>query len=179
MIKARTLQDLFRRYRRPGDLVYSCICLAVSLVLAASLSAQTTWVAGTKLLAQPAFWPHVAVLAMVLFSALHLVSGLISDKLDGRWQEVWFWLRSVEFAGWFMIYVIAVPYLGYLPATLVFTLALTWRLGYRGARHLGAAALFGLAVVVVLKSLLQVKVPGGAVYELLPATLRSFMLTYF
>ena len=179
MIKARTLQDLFKRYRRPGDLFYSCLCLAVSLILLFNLSSQTTWASGTKLLAQPAFWPYAAVIAMTLFSALHLISSLVSVKLEGRWAEVGFWLRSVEYAGWFMIYVIAVPQLGYLPATIVFAVALTLRLGYRGWRNLGAAALFGVVVVVIFKSFLQVKVPGGAAYEWLPDGLRAFMLTYF
>ena len=36
-----------------------------------------------------------------------------------------------------------------------------------------------IAVVVIFKTLLQVKVPGGAIYELLPTALRSFFLTYF
>ena len=179
MIRARTLQDLFKRYRRPGDLVYSGICLAFSLFLAVNLSSQTTWASGTKLFAQPAFWPYAAVYAMVLFSALHLISSLLSEKLEGRWQEIGFWLRSLEYAGWFMIYVIAVPQLGYLPSTVIFAVVLAYRLGYRGAKMLGAAALFGVVVVVVFKAFLQVKVPGGAVYEYLPTSLRAFFLTYF
>lgn len=179
MIKAQTLQDLFKRYRRPGDLFYSVICLVFSLFLAFNLSSETTWVANTKLFAQPAFWPYAAVIAMVLFSGLHLISSMVSPKLEGRWQEVGFWLRSVEFAGWFMIYVIVVPQLGYLPATMLFAVTLAYRLGYRGLKYLGSAALFGAVVVIVFKSLLQVKVPGGAVYEFLPGALRSFFLTYF
>lgn len=179
MVKARTLQDLFKRYRRPGDLFYSCICIAFSLFLAVNLSSQTTWASGTKLFAQPAFWPYAAVIAMVVFSSLHLISSLLSEKLDGRWQEVGFWLKSVEYAGWFMIYVIIVPQLGYLLTTVLFAVLLAFRLGYRGFKILGSAALFGVVVVVVFKSLLQVKVPGGAIYEYLPTTFRSFFLTYF
>ena len=179
MTKARTLQDMFRRYRRPGDLVYACLCLAFSLFLAVNLPSEVKWVPGMKLLAQPAFWPWAAVIAMVAFSALHLVSGLLSERLEGRWREVGFWLRAVEYAGWFMVYVVAVPLFGYLPATILFTVLLTYRLGYRGWRSFGAAALFGFAVVVVFKGFLQVKVPGGAAYEVLPPALRSIMLTYF
>lgn len=179
MIKARTLQDLFKRYRRPGDLIYSGICLAFSLFLLVNLSSQTTWAANTKLLAQPAFWPYAAVIAMVVFSTLHLISALMSEKLEGRWTEILFWLRSVEYAGWFMIYVIIVPQLGYLPTTILFAVALAYRLGYRSFKYLSSAAAFGAVVVIVFKSLLQVKVPGGAVYEYLPTALRSFFLTYF
>ncbi|MEX0319875.1 MAG: tripartite tricarboxylate transporter TctB family protein [Ruegeria sp.] len=178
MIKAQTLQDLFKRYRRPGDLFYSCICLAFSLFLAVNLSSQTTWASGTKLLAQPAFWPYAAVITMVGCSTLHLISSFVSPKLDGRWQEIGFWFKSVEFAGWFMIYVIIVPQLGYFPTTIIFSVALSYRLGYRSVKFLGSAALFGAVVVIVFKSFLQVKVPGGAVYEYLPNGLRSFFLTY-
>ncbi len=179
MSKAHTLQDLFKRYRRPGDLFYSVICLLFSLFLALNLSSETTWVPNTKLFAQPAFWPYVAVYLMVAFSALHLGSTLVSVKLDGRWEEIRFWLKSLEYALWFMAYVLVVPYMGYLPTTIALVIVLAYRLGYRGVRYLGSAALFGVLVVVVFKSLLQVKVPGGAIYEFLPNVLRSFFLTYF
>ena len=115
----------------------------------------------------------------MFFSVLHFLSSYISPKLDGRLQEIGFWLKSVEYAGWFMLYVFAVPLLGYLPATVLFAVSLTFRLGYREWKFLGAAALFGVLVVVVFKTFLQVKVPGGAAYELLPETMRAFMLTYF
>lgn len=179
MIKARTLQDLFKRYRRPGDLAYAVAWFAFSLFLLISLPNQTSWASGTKFLAQPAFWPYAAVIAMLAFSGLHLVSSYVSERLEGRWSEIAHWLKSLEYAGWFLAYVLLVPRIGYLPATLLFTLALCLRLGYRTPRMLGAAVLFGLAVVVVFKSLLRVNVPGGAAYELLPPGLASFMLTYF
>lgn len=179
MIRARTLQDLFKRYRRPGDLVFSIMCLLFSLFLAWHLPTQTTWVANTNLFAQPAFWPHAAVYAMLAFSVLHLISSLVSPPLDGRWREVGFWLRSLEYAGWFMIYVILVPQLGYLPSTILFSIVLALRLGYRGKKFILSAVLFACVVVVVFKAFLQVKVPGGALYEYLPTALRSFMLTYF
>lgn len=178
MVRAKTLQDLFKRYRRPGDLVFAVAFLTFSLFLLANLEAQAKWGSG-KLLAQPAFWPHLAVGLMVGFSALHLIGSLVSPKLDGRWLEVAFWIRSAEYAGWFLAYVLVVPQLGYLPSTLVFTLTLTLRLGYRRPAMIAAAAGVGLSVVVVFKSLLQVKVPGGQAYELLPDTLRTFLLTYF
>jgi hypothetical protein len=179
VIRATTLQDLFKRYRRPGDLVFAWVFFAFSLFLLLNLDAQTATVKGTKWAAQPSFWPTVAVYMMVGFGALHLISSFVSPKLEGRWQEVGFWLRSIEFAAWFMAYVILVPRLGYLPSTLLFTAIMTIRLGYPPRRFLGAAAVLAVSVVVIFKSLLQVKVPGGQAYEYLPDALRSFMLTYF
>ena len=179
MIKAKTLQDLFKRYRRPGDLFFGVAFLVFSLVLMVNLPGQNTWAGGTKLFAQPAFWPYAAVIAMAVFSALHVVSALVSPALDGRWREVLFWIKSAEFAGWFMAYVVIVPVLGYLPSTILCAVLLTLRLGYRSGKMLWSAAAFAVIVVLVFKTFLQVKVPGGALYELLPTAARSFMLTYF
>ncbi len=179
MSRIKTLQDLFKRYRRPGDLVFAVFFLAFSVFLLANLDGQTEWVKRTKMVAQPAFWPTVAVIFMTGFAALHLIGSLVSPRIEGRWLEVKFWLRSVEFAVWFMAYVALVPRLGYLPSSIVFPVLLAFRLGYRAPRQLAIAALSGIAIVVLFKSLLQVKVPGGAVYEYLPDALRAFMLTYF
>ena len=87
--------------------------------------------------------------------------------------------KAIEFAGWFLVYVLVVPTIGYLLATLLFCLLLTWRLGYRSKSRLVAAALTGLAVVLVFKSMLSVKIPGGEIYEFLPAALRNFMILNF
>ena len=179
MIKAKTLQDLFKRYRRPGDLVFAGAFFAFSLFLLLTIDGQVTWHKGTRFLAQPAFVPWIAVLAMMVFGTLHLISGLMSPRIQGRLLEIAFWLRACEFVVWFMIYVLAVPRIGYLTATILFTVILTLRLGYRGPKMLGIAVVFAIAVVVVFKTFLQVKVPGGMIYEYLPTTLRSFMLTYF
>ncbi len=179
MSRIKTLQDLFKRYRRPGDLVFALLFLAFALFLWINLDAQTTWVKRTKTVAQPAFWPTVSVFLMLGFSALHLIGSLVSPRIHGRLMEVTFWLRSLEFAFWFMAYVLLVPRLGYLPATILFMLALPYRLGYRGVKELGGAVAVGVLIVIVFKALLQVKVPGGQIYEVLPDTLRAFMLTYF
>lgn len=179
MSRIKTLQDLFKRYRRPGDLIFALMFLAFAIFLFLNLGEQTTWVKRTKTVAQPAFWPTAAVVAMLVFASLHLIGSVVSPRIPGRLAEVTFWIRSVEFALWFMAYVVLVPQLGYLPATVLFTLSLSFRLGYRGTRHLGGAVAVGVAIVVVFKSFLQVKVPGGQLYELFPDGVRSVMLTYF
>jgi predicted ferric reductase len=179
MNRIRTLQDLFRRYRRPGDFVIAFLSFAFALFLAANLPFQTTWVARTKLFAQPAFWPAVAVAFMVLFSTLHMIGALVSERIPGRLAEVVQWIKSAEYALWFMAYVMLVPVLGYLVATLAFTISLTWRLGYRSWRWAGIAAGFAVIVVVLFRGFLHVKIPGGALYaHLPPGALRAFFLTY-
>jgi hypothetical protein len=55
---------------------------------------------------------------------------------------------------------------------------LALRLGYN-ARMAAWSAVGGLATVLLFKTFLSVKVPGGAIYEYLPNGLRAFMITYF
>ncbi|RMF37025.1 MAG: tripartite tricarboxylate transporter TctB family protein [Alphaproteobacteria bacterium] len=178
MSRPSTLRRLFERRRHAGDLVFAVAFLALSLFLASRLGTEAPWVKGMKIMAQPAFWPHVSVIAMVVFAALHLVSGLISRRMPGRLSEVAFWLRSVEFALWFMAYVFVVPWAGYLPTTMVFAVALTLRAGYRDRATLVALALTGAVIVVVFRGFLQVKIPAGALYQYLPDGLRGIALTW-
>ena len=77
------------------------------------------------------------------------------------------------------VYVLLVPWIGYLLATIAFCCVLSFRLGYRSARWMGIATVFAIATVVIFKGLLQVKIPAGEIYGLLPAgAFRSFMMTY-
>lgn len=179
MRRFQTFQDLFKRYRRPGDLVFASLFCLFAVFLLVMLPYETTWVKRTKLFAQPAFWPAVSVGAMALFGVLHLVGALVSQRIPGRGAEVLAWLKSVEYALWFMGYVAVVPIVGYLAGSIVFACLLAWRLGYRSMRWLLTAAAFAVVVVVVFKGFLQVKIPAGQVYELLPSgALRTFLMTY-
>ncbi|WP_405108301.1 hypothetical protein L0Z65_13070 [Phaeobacter sp. BS52] len=56
MSRVNTLQALFKRYRRPGDIVFAWIILIVALLLLAQLYEQTAWRKGGPLFAQPRFW---------------------------------------------------------------------------------------------------------------------------
>lgn len=178
MTRLKGLQELFKRYRRPGDIVFAWFFLILSVFLVSQLSSQAPWNPNAKPFSQPAFWPTVAVIAMMGFAGLHLLSSFLSPRLDGRWTEVWAWARSLEYAGWFMVYVFIVPLAGYLPTTIVFAVLLGLRMGYRSGRTLGGLVVLAISIVVIFKGFLQVKIPGGAVYEYLPTALRSFALTY-
>ena len=174
----KTLQDLFRRYRRPGDIVFALLFLAFALFLLTQLGEQTKIVKRTKWYAQPSLWPTVAVYGMVIFGALHYISSILSPRIPGRWREVLFWLRSLEYVVYFLIYVFVVPVLGYLPTSVLFALFLCARLGFRAPPIFLAAAAFGASLAIVFRAFLQVKIPAGQIYELLPDTIRAFALTY-
>ena len=179
MSRVKTLQSLFKRYRRPGDLVFAWFALIVSVFLLSQIADQTTWRNGGKLFAQPRFGPAVSLGGMAIFAALHLIGSAMSARILGRWQEVWLWFTSLEYAGWFIAYAAIVPFAGYLPTTLVFAVLLTLRVGYRQVPAILAAAVSAVVIVLLFKTFLQVKLPAGRIYDALPDGLRQIMLTYF
>jgi hypothetical protein len=179
MARFKGLQEMLKRYRRPGDIVFAWAFLGLSVFLASQIGTQSPWTGTRQLFSQPAFWPTVALGLMTLFAALHLLSSMLSARIPGRWREVWEWVRAVEYAGWFMAYVWVVPYAGYLLSTVTFAMLLGLRAGYRARGTFGALVLMAVVIVVLFKGFLQVKIPGGAIYEFMPDGLRAFMLTYF
>ena len=178
MVKKLRFVEIFQRERLPGDLVFAVAFLLISIFLVSQLGEQASWVKRTKFFAQPAFWPTISLTGMLLFAVLHCLGSLVSPRTPGRGPEVIFWLRSIEYSGWFLLYVWIVPRLGYLGSTLLFTLILTWRVGYRTKIMFVSAAAMGVGIVVIFKAFLQVKVPAGQVYEYLPDEIRNFMLLY-
>lgn len=179
MSRVKTLQSLFKRYRRPGDIVFAWVLLVISVFLLSQIFDQTAYKSNGKLFAQPRFWPAVSLGCMSVFAALHLIGSALSERIEGRWSEVWLWISSLEYAGWFIAYAMVVPYAGYLPSTVVFAVLLVFRAGYRSRVALGSAALAAVVIVVLFKTFLQVKLPAGAVYDTLPDGIRQIMLTYF
>ena len=87
---------------------------------------------------------------------------------------------ALEFVAYFILYTLSVPALGYLLSTLILGVFLTWRLGYRTPKWLLTGLFSSFAIVVVFRTLLQIKTPASIwLYDQLPSALRVFMLTYF
>lgn len=170
-----------RRFKGPlrGQLMFALVFVAAALLLASQLGNETKWVDKAKVFAQPRFWPAVSVGGMVVFGGLHLwkLPRRRFTRPDLVEWRIWFW--AIEWVLWFLAYVLVVPWIGYLPATVIFVVLMTWRIGYRDRVMIWAAVVFAVAVVVLFKSFLQVKIPGGAVYEYLPGALRSFFILNF
>lgn len=170
-----------RRFPGPrrGQLLFAIALLVFAAFLLSQTPNQTRWVAKTDFFAQPRFWPAVGLISMVVLGGLHLI-GLPwrrfrrADLIEARK-----WSTALEYAAWFMAYVLAVPVIGYLPTTVVFVPLLARRLGYRSARMMLASVVFAIATVVVFKSILAVKIPGGMIYEYLPGAIRSFFILNF
>jgi len=165
--------------RLQGQVIFAIAFLALSLLLLSQIGSQTTWAARTAFFAQPRFWPAVALGGMVLFGALHFWhlprrSIRRTDVIEAK-----IWAQPLEYALWFMGYVLLVPIIGYLPVTMAFVPAMMWRMGYRRPLFLAIGVLFGVTVVVVFKTFLQVRIPGGILYEHLPGALRAFFIVNF
>ncbi len=165
--------------RLQGQVIFAIGFVVLSALLLSQIGEQTRWAKGTAFFAQPRFWPAVGLGGMVLFGALHfwrLPRRRVrrTDVIEAR-----IWAQPLEYALWFMGYVLLVPIIGYLPVTMAFVPALIWRMGYRSKRLLWAGVVFAVLVVVLFKSVLQVKIPGAALYEYLPGALRSFFILNF
>lgn len=170
-----------RRFKGPlrGQLLFALVFVVVALLLLSQLGVETKWAKKTKFFAQPRFWPAVSVGGMVLFGGLHLWKLPVRRFNRPDFIEWRIWFFAIEYVLWFLAYVMVVPRLGYLPTTLVFVPLMLWRVGYSDRRILWAGAAFSVAVVLLFKSFLQVKIPGGAIYEMLPGALRSFFIINF
>ena len=180
----RDVIDIFAVEERPGAVVFAvAVCLG-ALVLLTQINEQTKWLNGSALLVQPRFWPGLCLTGFAFFALCHFFGALARHRQFRQYSflpsdELSNWARPLEYALYFMAYVFLVPQLGYLPTTLLALPALVFRLGYRHPSKLIAAALIGLCTVVVFKTLLQVRIPGGRWYELLPDGLRNVFILYF
>ncbi len=165
--------------RKPGELLFCAAILGFSALLLALLTSQTTWLDGKALAAQPRLWPAISLGGMVMFGLVLWFRTRKLERTPGRWREAALWLRALEYIGWYILYVVGIPIVGYLLATIGFCLFLTWRLGYRSGFALISAFAFALFVVLTFKTAFNVKIPGGALYEYAPDGLRYLLIRYF
>lgn len=176
----QALANLIRPRHHRAEIVFALASFAIALFLASQWPSQTTWFEGQRAGRQPGLWPLIAITGMLAFGTAELIACMVRNRRTGgagALEEVAIWARTAEFLGWFLAYVLIVPWFGYLPATVLFCTALAFRLGYRGAM-LWLAPLMGAVVVVLFKGFLSVRIPGGALYELFPRAVRNFLVLY-
>ena len=135
--------------------------------------------------------PWVAPLLCLLVFVPAAVANLWGSRFVHQWRkrfllptaptyELEQWFRALEFVAYFIGYTMVVPILGYLVSTVLFGLFLTWRLGYRTKRWMGISLTASLTIVIVFRSFLQIKTPINIwLYDQLPPTAKSFLLSYF
>lgn len=168
---------------RPGELIFAVALTVLAIALVSQLGEQTKYDRRLPLVMQPGFWPGISLAGMA-------VCGLVLSFLCWRCQrregpsggdleQIWLIVQSGEFMLWFMAYVGATPWVGYLVSTAAFMMCLAWRAGYRSARIQTITVGIAFGIVVLFKSVLGVRIPGGAVYDLLPSGLQTFMAVNF
>ncbi len=161
--------------------LYAFISFGVSIFLLLSIPFQTTYFEGVEWFNQPRTWPSFAIFGMLVFGLLQL---LYLRKYHDEpnfvpfEQELRMFGRGLEMAVWFAVYIFAVGYFGYMPSTIVFSLFMTWRMGYRRSVYYIAAVLTAIMVVVIFKDLLRVNIPGGYLYNYFPESMQGFLKTY-
>ncbi|WP_461472645.1 tripartite tricarboxylate transporter TctB family protein [Pararhodobacter sp.] len=174
------LSELTHPPHHRAEIVFAVVSFLIAVALATQWSSQTDWVARQPLSRQPGLWPLIAIVGMLVFGAGELIACLIRNRRNGGGDvlaEMGLWARAGEYALWFLVYVLATPWIGYLPATALFMTLLAQRLGYRG-RILWLTPVLALGIVVMFKGVLQVRIPGGAVYDLFPQAIRNVLVLY-
>ena len=167
-----------------GDLVFAMLMLLIVLVLLVSIPFETKWFDGVPLVKQPRLWPTFCIVGMALFGVPYSIQIWRNYKfqlgeVQAELNELSSWLRPLEFVFYFVLYVWSVPLVGYLLSTLLFFSLLTIRAGYRTLLMFWVSLATGFGIVVVFKSLLQVKVASGAIYDYLPDGWATFFMIYF
>lgn len=176
-------RDRFAVERSTGDVVFAGLALVLPLVLLVQIGEQTQYVEKLQLVQQPGFWPALSLGGMTLAGLFYLIGSFretnwaIREVSVGAELKIWF--SALEWVVWFMAYVTLTPLLGYLLATLLFLVILSFRLGYRSRRYLLISAASAIGIVVLFKSSLSVNIPGGAIYEFLPTGIGGFMMANF
>ena len=164
---------------KSGDLLFAVFFFLISAILISQFPDQIKWFKKTKLTSQPALWSAIGLIGMTVFGLIHLFLNLRIQNLKIELDEGILWIKSIEYACWFLLYVILVPNIGYLIATLIIAPCLTYRVRYRDKKMITYSLVTCLSIVLIFKTFLEVKIPGGAIYELLPNTIRSFMILNF
>jgi hypothetical protein len=178
-----SVTDVAPVQRRRGDVVFAIAALAFAVIMMALIGDQTKFIKRLQWTHQPGFWPAVSLGGMIVFGLLYAIGSVRSRHREGssssRAVELFLWLRASEFAVWFMVYVFAVPWLGYLMSTVVLSALLAFRVGYRDPKTIASAIAVGIGIVLIFKTFLSVKIPGGAVYEVFPEAVRNFLIVNF
>ena len=171
------------QFRAAINFFCAAFIVVVTLILVSQLGSQTRWLERADLVMQPGFFPALGLLVMgvpalvlTVVSFRQMRSGV---ELESPRIILAGFHRCCEFALWFLFYVYIIRWTGYLLATLVFMPALSLRVGFRGTRWMLTAVLIGLVIVLLFRTGLQVRLPEGHIYELLPDEMRNFMIRNF
>lgn len=175
----KDITDLMTFSAKPAQWLFALMIFVFSIWLLSNLSEQAKFPASKPFVSQPGFWPALSLIGMCLCSFIFLAMSWINrdkDRPSLLRSELLVWLSVLEYPLWFLAYVWAVPQLGYLLSSVLFALLMCFRLGYRSRIIYLAAVVSSIAIVVIFKSFLEVKIPGGEIYRYFPDVVRNFLI---
>lgn len=173
-------------YPQTNAFVILVIVLSAILFYLGWNGSELKWVKKAAFYEQPGFWSLMSLGGMIVFGIGHQLTHVVlktkpAPIASGKQADTFYDIRGIilpiEYALYFVAYVWLVPRLGYLPTTIIAMPLLTWRAGYRELKWYVLSILFAIGIVVLFKSILQVRIPGGAIYEYLPDSVRSFFIS--
>ena len=162
-----------------GQRIFAICVLLIAVTLLFFADSELKWKKNVDFHRQPGFWSIIGLSGMAFFSTLELIMPPWKMEIPAyfHWKSWLFnWFGPLEFAAYFLIYVYLVPKLGYLPTTLLVFPLLVLRVGYRERKYLAYSWIVGIVIVVLFKTFLQVKIPGGELYSIFPDAIRNFLI---
>ncbi|SEM06024.1 tripartite tricarboxylate transporter TctB family protein [Halomonas daqiaonensis] len=115
------------------------------------------------------YLPKAVMLLALLLSLIWALQSALSlrRREKGITQEPGNLSRTVLFMGSSLAYVIAIPFIGYFTATVVFIPVVSRALGYRKIHILlGAPVVFVVALYILFSFVLQVQLPDELLLQL-------------
>ena len=164
-----------------ATLLFMVVSFAVAVFLASQLGSELKWSSRKSIFAQPGFWSAMSIVGMLICGMAQLALYIVKNKpfhLSHSLGEIRLWAGALEYVLWFLLYVLIVPKIGYLLASIIFCWALSYRLGYRQRKMQCYSVILAIFIVIIFKSFLAVKIPGALIYDYLPDGLRNFMILY-
>ena len=164
-----------------GQWLFSLCAFALVLFLFASIPFQTSFFDNVPWYKQPRIWPGIAIVGMLIAGIGHFFTlRKFSEPPETLpfSKDLQLTAKALEISLWFILYIFAVGALGYLPSSIAFALFMCWRMEYKSWRFYLYALLLAIAIVAIFKGILQVRIPGGDLYDFLPTDLQRFAKTY-
>ena len=111
----------------------------------------------------PAFFPWLIAGGLILLSAALLARSLLNDGDESpHASSVPFASRRLLTLIWFVVYLVLLPYAGFLPASIPFFAGLMWQYGERNRLVLALAALIvPVSLFYIFRYGFQILLPAG------------------
>ncbi|UYO00283.1 MAG: tripartite tricarboxylate transporter TctB family protein [Devosia sp.] len=154
--------------RRPGELVFSVVLLAFAL----AAFWQAYGISGFKGLSTPGVFPMLATGAMVLASLINVVNqgrapapSTQTGSVQARFLREYIPARHLIVFAMLAIYVITMPWLGFVVGSGIFLVAMIQFLWRKNLLFTLAISVIALALVYfVFRTLFQVVLPQGSLF---------------